>query len=134
MPDPLTPVEGSCRLPAVRSFVGIVLTVAAACDRGHHEAPAPSPPPAPVSAPSAACTLAPIPAHIPAPKRAVAIGDLHGDLGGARSALRAAGAIDEADRWIGGDLEVVQLGDVLDRGDDESKILELLERLDAEAH
>src|SRR5579862_9993037 len=111
--------------------------VVAACDRGHHEAPAPQPVVAPPAAPApqqAGCTLAALPPHLPAPKRMVAIGDLHGDLGGARAALRAAGAIDEADRWIGGDLEVVQLGDVLDRGDDESKILELLERLDAEAH
>ena len=72
--------------------------------------------------------------HVPAPKRAVAIGDLHGDLGGARAALRAAGAIDDADRWIGGDLVVIQLGDVLDRGNDESKIFELLDRLDRDAH
>jgi hypothetical protein len=71
---------------------------------------------------------------MPAPKRLVAIGDLHGDLGGARAALRAAGAIDDHDKWIGGDLVVVQTGDVLDRGDDESAILEMLERLAGEAH
>jgi hypothetical protein len=67
------------------------------------------------------------------PKRLVAIGDLHGDLGAARGALRAAGAIDERDRWIGGELVVVQTGDVLDRGDDEQAILDLLERLEREA-
>ena len=67
------------------------------------------------------------------PKRLVAIGDLHGDLGGARAALRAAGAIDERDRWIGGELVVVQTGDVLDRGDDEQAILDLLGRLEREA-
>ena len=80
------------------------------------------------------CTLAPIPLRVPAPKRLVAIGDLHGDLGGTRAALRAAGAIDDHDKWIGGDLVVVQTGDVLDRGDDEQAILELLEKLAAEAH
>ncbi len=111
-----------------------LLMFAAACDRGHPEPPARQPVVAPAPAPQpAGCTLAPLPLHLPAPKRLVAIGDLHGDLGGARAALRAAGAIDEADRWIGGDLEVVQLGDVLDRGDDESKILELFDRLDGEA-
>jgi hypothetical protein len=67
------------------------------------------------------------------PKRLVAIGDLHGDLGGARAALRAAGAIDEQDRWIGGELVVVQTGDVLDRGDDEQAILDLFARLEREA-
>ena len=44
-------------------------------------------------------------------KRIVAMGDLHGDLGATRKALRLAGAIDEVDRWIGGDLIVVQTGD-----------------------
>jgi hypothetical protein len=67
------------------------------------------------------------------PKRLVAIGDLHGDLGGTRAALRAAGAIDDRDRWIGGDLVVVQTGDVLDRGDDEQAILDLIARLEHEA-
>jgi len=89
-------------------------------------------PPAPV-APEPACKLAPVPLRRPAPARLVAIGDLHGDLGGTRAALRAAGAIDEGDRWIGGALVVVQTGDVLDRGDDEQAILDLLARLDGEA-
>jgi hypothetical protein len=87
-----------------------------------------------VKKPATGCTLAPIPTTLPlTPKRLVAIGDLHGDLGGTRSALLAAGAIDAADHWVGGDLVIVQTGDILDRGDDESKILDLLERLDAEA-
>jgi hypothetical protein len=63
----------------------------------------------------------------------VAIGDLHGDLAATRRALRLAGAIDESDRWIGGKLVVVQTGDVLDRGDDDKTVLELLERLQTEA-
>ena len=86
------------------------------------------------------------------PKRAVAIGDLHGDFDAARAALRAAGAIaspalpgeaapphggagsiDADDKWIGKDLTIIQTGDVLDRGEGESKILELLERLDTDA-
>jgi len=68
-----------------------------------------------------------------AAQRIVAIGDLHGDLGATRQALRLAGAIDEDDRWIGGDLTVVQTGDQLDRGDEEQAILELLDRLQDEA-
>ena len=79
------------------------------------------------------CTLAPIALRAPAPKRLVAIGDLHGDLGGLRSALRTAGAIDDHDHWAGGDLVLVQTGDVLDRGDDEQPMLELLGKLTEEA-
>jgi len=91
--------------------------------------------PAPrVPAPAApSCTLAPLPLRLPAPRRLVALGDLHGDLGATRAALRAAGAIDGGDRWVGGDLVVVQTGDVLDRGDDERAILDLIARLETEA-
>ncbi len=74
-----------------------------------------------------------VPTRLPAAPRVVAMGDWHGDLQAARHALRLAGAIDEADRWIGGDLVVVQTGDQLDRGDEEQSILELLDRLETEA-
>ena len=67
------------------------------------------------------------------PSRIVAIGDLHGDLEASRTALRLAGAIDVNDRWIGGDLVVVQTGDILDRGDGEAEIVDLFQRLRAEA-
>lgn len=67
------------------------------------------------------------------PKRLVAIGDLHGDLGGMRAAFKTAGAIDDRDRWIGGDLVVVQTGDVLDRGDDEQAMIDLLLDLERQA-
>jgi hypothetical protein len=65
--------------------------------------------------------------------RIVAIGDIHGDLEAARRALRLAGAIDAADNWIGGDLVVVQTGDILDRGDEEQAIMDLFSRLKVEA-
>jgi Icc-related predicted phosphoesterase len=65
--------------------------------------------------------------------RLVAIGDLHGDLTATRRALRLAGAIDQNDHWIGGELVVVQTGDQLDRGDEEQAVLELLDRLQDEA-
>ena len=67
------------------------------------------------------------------PGRIVAIGDLHGDLAAARAALRLAGAIGEEDQWTGGDLVVVQTGDILDRGDDEAEIIQLFQRLRVEA-
>jgi hypothetical protein len=63
----------------------------------------------------------------------VAIGDLHGDLAATRAALRLGGAIDGEERWVGGELVVVQTGDQLDRGPDERAILALLERLTLEA-
>jgi len=71
--------------------------------------------------------------RLPAVPRLVAIGDVHGDREAAVTALRLAGAIDAQERWIGGTLVVVQTGDQLDRGDDEREILELFERLAAEA-
>jgi hypothetical protein len=67
------------------------------------------------------------------PTRIVAIGDLHGDLEAARGALRLAGAIDEFDEWIGGDMIVVQTGDILDRGDDEEAIMDLFGKLKEQA-
>ncbi|KAJ4723731.1 Shewanella-like protein phosphatase 2 [Melia azedarach] len=69
----------------------------------------------------------------PAPDHLVAIGDLHGDLEKSKDALKLAGLIDNSDRWTGGSTTVVQVGDVLDRGDDEIKILYLLEKLKTEA-
>lgn len=71
--------------------------------------------------------------QFPAAERIVAIGDLHGDVSALRAALRLAGAIDEAGKWIGKTLVVVQTGDQLDRGDDEPQILDLFQRLRGEA-
>jgi hypothetical protein len=127
----------------MRGGVVVALCVVA-CDRGHAREPLASSSTAstaPAVVPEAAssarehpgCTLTADPLRLPAPKHLVAIGDLHGDLGGARAALRAAGAIDADDHWAGGDLVVVQTGDVLDRGDDESRILALLDRLEDQA-
>lgn len=98
--------------------------------RTHASARAPAtPPPAPLD------DVAPLPGStFPAPARLVAIGDVHGDLDGFESALRAAGAIDADAHWTGGELVVVQTGDLLDRGDQEREILDFVELLTAEAH
>ncbi|XP_002524871.2 shewanella-like protein phosphatase 2 [Ricinus communis] len=69
----------------------------------------------------------------PTPNRLVAIGDLHGDLEKSKQAFRLAGLIDGSDRWSGGSATVVQIGDVLDRGGEELKILYFLEKLKREA-
>jgi len=47
--------------------------------------------------------------------------------------LRAAGLIDGRERWAGGRAIFVQTGDVLDRGPDSRKALDLLRRLEGEA-
>ncbi len=98
-------------------------------------APLPSPAPdvAPTPTPRPA-RMVPPPTFVDGVRRLVGMGDVHGDLGAARDALRIAGAIDDEDRWVGGDLVVVQTGDQLDRGDEEEAILELFERLGEEAH
>ena len=69
----------------------------------------------------------------PAAARIVAIGDLHGDLAATRRALRLASAIGADDHWSGGTLTVVQTGDTVDRGDQDREVLDLIERLRAEA-
>ena len=73
------------------------------------------------------------PMRFEAAGRLIAIGDLHGDLEAARAALRLGGAIDAEDRWIGGDLVVVQTGDILDRGDEEEAVIRLFQQLGEEA-
>mmetsp|Transcript_23224 Transcript_23224/g.59512 ORF Transcript_23224/g.59512 Transcript_23224/m.59512 type:complete len:416 (-) Transcript_23224:168-1415(-) len=73
------------------------------------------------------------PLVVPGAERLVAIGDLHGDLDKARRAFRLAALTDEADRWVGGAAVAVQVGDILDRGDDEVAICYFLERLEREA-
>lgn len=79
---------------------------------------------APASEPCA--DLEPVPTRVSAPRRLVAIGDLHGDLGAARAVFQLAGAVDEKGHWIGGELVVVQTGDLLDRGNDEQALLDWL--------
>ena len=77
--------------------------------------------------------LADAPSTLPAPARLVAIGDIHGDIDGLRDVLKLAGAIDSQDNWAGGELVIVQTGDILDRGDTERAILDWLARLREQA-
>lgn len=76
---------------------------------------------------------APMRTVFPQPSRLVAAGDIHGDLRKAKSALRLAGLIGEGDRWSGGAATFVQVGDMLDRGGDEIKLLYFFEKLRREA-
>jgi hypothetical protein len=65
--------------------------------------------------------------------RIVAVGDVHGAYDSLVAILRAAGVIDEKLRWSGGRTHLVQTGDVVDRGPDSRKALDLLRRLEKEA-
>lgn len=63
-----------------------------------------------------------------------AVGDLHGDLVQTMRVLQVAGlmaapVLGEPAQWVGGDATLVQMGDILDRGDDEIGILRLLWQL-----
>jgi len=66
-------------------------------------------------------------------ERIVAIGDVHGAYERFLAILRAAGLVDGRERWTGGRAILVQTGDVLDRGPDSRKVLDLLRRLERDA-
>ncbi|XLU41429.1 uncharacterized protein LOC107622497 isoform X2 [Arachis ipaensis] len=63
------------------------------------------------------------------------VGDLHGDLKQARYALQMAGVLisDGQDLWTGGEMVLIQVGDILDRDEEEIAILSLLRSLDKQA-
>jgi hypothetical protein len=70
---------------------------------------------------------------ITAPGRVVAVGDAHGAFDKYVSILREAKLLDARQRWIGGNAVLVQVGDVVDRGNDSRKLLDLIRRLEGEA-
>lgn len=65
--------------------------------------------------------------------RIVAVGDIHGAHDQFVAILRAATLIDASNHWIGGRTHLVQVGDVVDRGPDSRKALDLLRQLTTEA-
>lgn len=66
----------------------------------------------------------PVRAQPSEPGRVVAIGDIHADIGALRRAFQLAGATNASDEWIGGTLTIVQLGDLIGRGDEERQVLD----------
>jgi hypothetical protein len=66
-------------------------------------------------------------------ERVVAVGDVHGAYDHLVAILRAARLINARDQWSGGRAILVQTGDVLDRGPDSRKVLDLLRRLERES-
>jgi hypothetical protein len=65
--------------------------------------------------------------------RIVAIGDIHGEIDGFKSILRAAGLTDATGRWSGGRTQLIQTGDYTDRGTGTRAVLDLLMTLEQQA-
>ena len=63
------------------------------------------------------------------PDTLIAIGDLHGDLEQAYTALTLAGLVNRRHLWAGGQATLVQTGDLLDRGPNSIELVQLFERL-----
>jgi len=83
-----------------------------------------------VARPDAAATT---PCEFDGAARIVAIGDAHGAYDQFLEIMRLAGLVDAKKRWVGGTTHFVQVGDVLDRGADSRKILDLLRGLTPQA-
>ena len=66
-------------------------------------------------------------------ERVVAVGDVHGAYDRYLEILRIAGIIDAGGRWAGGRTHFVQVGDIVDRGNDSRKVLDFLKRLEHDA-
>ncbi|MEE8042727.1 MAG: metallophosphoesterase [Pseudomonadales bacterium] len=65
--------------------------------------------------------------------RVVAIGDVHGAYEPLLRILGAAELVDGEGHWIGDRATLVQVGDLIDRGADDRKVLEFMMRLEREA-
>jgi len=65
--------------------------------------------------------------------RIISFGDIHGDFGKLVKILRAAKLIDTKNNWIAKNTALVQVGDLIDRGRDSKKILNLMIKLRKQA-
>ncbi len=66
-------------------------------------------------------------------ERIVAVGDIHGDYEHLVTVLRFAKIIDDQGNWSGGKTHLVQVGDLLDRGPEPRKAMDLLMKLEGQA-
>jgi Calcineurin-like phosphoesterase len=73
------------------------------------------------------------PCDIQTTERVVAVGDVHGAFDNFVAILRAAQVVDDRSRWSGRRTVLVQTGDILDRGPDSRKTIDLLRRLERDA-
>jgi hypothetical protein len=78
-------------------------------------------------------TASDFPCDVRTTERVVAVGDIHGAYDRFVAILRAATLIDARDRWIGKKAILVQTGDVVDRGPDSRKAIDLLRKLERDA-
>ncbi len=65
--------------------------------------------------------------------RVVAFADVHGAYSELTALLQSVGIVDSSLNWTGGKTHLVSLGDLLDRGADSRKVMDLLMRLQQEA-
>lgn len=75
----------------------------------------------------------PPPAAVTPLSRIVAIGDVHGGFDEFVHVLQDAGVINRRRQWSGGRTQVVQTGDILDRGPHSRKVMDLLITLERQA-
>jgi hypothetical protein len=85
------------------------------------------------SVPPAAANDASSPYRYDGVRRVVAFADVHGAFDELVALLRAQGIIDGELRWRGADTHLVSLGDLVDRGANSRRVLDLLMRLEGEA-
>lgn len=112
-------------------FAALLLLVA--CDRGTSAQPPVVADPPAIDSPAADTPTDKPPEPPTTARRIVALGDLHGDWDRSLDAFRLLGVVDAGGHWSGGRTLAVQVGDQLDRGDQEQQILDGLERLQGEA-
>ena len=65
--------------------------------------------------------------------RIVAVSDIHGAYDAVVATFQKAGIIDNNLAWVGGETHLVITGDLLDRGPDSRKVMDLIMRLEQEA-
>ncbi|MEM1262400.1 MAG: metallophosphoesterase [Pseudomonadota bacterium] len=65
--------------------------------------------------------------------RIVVVGDIHGDWDNFIQTLKDAGVVDEKERWQAGATQLVQIGDIADRGPDTRRIIEYFVKLEKQA-
>jgi hypothetical protein len=71
--------------------------------------------------------------HFTGVPRIVAIGDVHGAYDALLETLQAAGVLDRRLSWAAGDTHLVFTGDLLDRGPDSRRVMDLVMRLERES-
>ena len=66
-------------------------------------------------------------------RKILVIGDLHGDYDNFEKIIKGTGLVDAGLHWQAGDTHFVQTGDIMDRGPDAKKIMDVLMALEGEA-